>query len=37
MAAFSTSNFDRFATTVGNLAMLAALPVAAFAMLAHGL
>jgi hypothetical protein len=35
MAAFSTSNFDRFATTVGNLAMLAALPFAAFAIFAH--
>jgi hypothetical protein len=37
MTAFSTSTFDRFATTVGNLAMLAALPFAAFAVLAHGL
>jgi hypothetical protein len=33
MSAFSTQAFDRFATTVGNFAMLAALPFAAFAVL----
>lgn len=37
MTAFSTSNFDRFATAVGNMAMLAALPFAAFALFAHSL
>lgn len=37
MTAFTTQNFDRFATTVGNFAMLAALPFAAFAMLAHAI
>lgn len=35
MTAFSTQNFDRFAMIVGNLAMLAALPFAAFAVFAH--
>lgn len=37
MTAFSTQAFDRFAMTVGNLAMLAALPVAAFAIFAHAI
>jgi hypothetical protein len=34
---FSTQTFDRFAMTVGNLAMLAALPFAAFAIFAHAI
>jgi hypothetical protein len=34
---FSTQSFDRFAMIVGNLAMLAALPFAAFAIFAHSI